>query len=70
MLTRQLRELERDGIVNRKQFNEIPARVEFSLTELGKTFQPLGTAIAAWRGRHMNKVEKARKRYDRENGTS
>ncbi|MEM7309024.1 MAG: helix-turn-helix domain-containing protein [Planctomycetota bacterium] len=65
MLTQQLRELERDGVVSREQFLEIPPRVEYTLTELGLSFGPLGEAIEAWGDAHMAAVEKERKKYDR-----
>ena len=47
-LARQLRELERDGIIRRKVYPEIPPRVEYSLTSLGKSLEPLLMAMDAW----------------------
>ena len=41
MLTSQLRELERDGIVHREVYPQVPPKVEYSLTELGKTLEPV-----------------------------
>ena len=64
MLAQQLRELERDGVVSRKQYLEIPPRVEYSLTELGRSFGHVGKALEAWGDAHMSEVEKARERYD------
>ncbi|MGK0274674.1 MAG: DNA-binding HxlR family transcriptional regulator [Ilumatobacter sp.] len=47
-LTRQLRELERDGLVTRTQYNEIPPRVEYEATELSATLGPVLETIAEW----------------------
>jgi DNA-binding HxlR family transcriptional regulator len=47
-LAKQLRELERDGIVRRKVFPEIPPRVEYSLTELGKSLKSVLYAMHDW----------------------
>ncbi len=48
MLTLQLRELERDGIVHREIYNENPPRVEYSLTPLGDTLRPLLDFMRDW----------------------
>lgn len=48
MLTNTLRELESVGIVHREQYNEIPPRVEYSLTEKGKALLPVFTELAKW----------------------
>lgn len=48
MLTNALRELESDGIILRKQFNEIPPHVEYSLTEKGADLLPIFHAITEW----------------------
>lgn len=52
MLSMQLRQLEMDGIVRRKVFAEVPPRVEYSLTDEGRTLLPVLEAIAKW-GRAM-----------------
>ena len=54
-LTKNLRELERDGIVTRTVFPEIPPRVEYQLTELGETAFPVLDAISSW-GRTYQKT--------------
>lgn len=48
MLTLQLRELERDGIIHREIYKEVPPRVEYSLTDFGRTLGPLIMSMKAW----------------------
>ncbi len=48
MLTQQLRDMERDGLVERKVFPEVPPRVEYSLTPLGKTLKPVVDSMCQW----------------------
>lgn len=50
VLATTLKELIRDGIVNRKQYDEIPPRVEYSLTEKGKSVVPILQSICHWSG--------------------
>lgn len=47
-LTKQLRELEADGFLNRKDFQEVPPHVEYTLTELGKSFLPVFEHMKQW----------------------
>ena len=60
MLTKQLRSLVRDGLVHREHYPEIPPRVVYSLTELGKSLEPIFIAMGQWGDQHMATVEKAR----------
>jgi DNA-binding HxlR family transcriptional regulator len=48
MLTQQLREMERDGLVERKVFPEVPPRVEYSLTPLGKSLEAIVESMCRW----------------------
>jgi DNA-binding HxlR family transcriptional regulator len=48
MLTQQLRELERDGIVTRTVYPQVPPKVEYALTPLGRTLQPVVKAMCRW----------------------
>lgn len=48
ILTQQLRELERDGLVQRTVYAEVPPRVEYRLTQLGETLLPVLEAMYAW----------------------
>jgi DNA-binding HxlR family transcriptional regulator len=52
MLTQHLRELERDGIVHRKVYAEVPPRVEYSLTRHGESLKPILKLMSAWGTRH------------------
>ena len=48
VLTAQLRDMERNGLVNRKVYPEVPPRVEYSLTELGRILKPILDAMWDW----------------------
>ncbi len=64
MLTQTLRNLERNGIVERKIYPVIPPMVEYSLTTLGQTLvQPL-CHLCQWAEIHLSEVEAAREQYD------
>lgn len=58
MLTQQLRELEADSIVERKIYAEVPPRVEYSLSEKGKTLRPIMDQMCAWGTEHVLKGTK------------
>lgn len=53
MLTNQLRELERDGVVSRKVYPVVPPKVEYALTEHGRTLEPILLEMREWGARHM-----------------
>ena len=55
MLTKQLRELEADEVVGRKVFAEVPPKVEYYLTDYGKTLEPLLMEMREWGAKHMAK---------------
>jgi DNA-binding HxlR family transcriptional regulator len=63
MLTDSLRGLERDGLVRRTVYAEVPARVEYSLTPLGWSATELLMALADWATDHWPEVEAARTGY-------
>lgn len=48
MLTQQLKEMQRDGLVNRKDYQEKPLRVEYSLTDFGRSFMPVILSMDQW----------------------
>ncbi|SDG13688.1 winged helix-turn-helix transcriptional regulator [Pelagibacterium luteolum] len=65
MLTLTLRNLERDGLVTRTVYPEIPPRVEYALTELGQTLTgPIG-ALWDWAAEHQDAISQSRTSYDR-----
>jgi DNA-binding HxlR family transcriptional regulator len=68
MLTVTLRGLERDGMVARTVYPEVPPRVEYTLTPLGGTLRQLVRGLVAWSGAHLAEVDAARAAYDARNG--
>lgn len=63
VLTERLRQLERDGLVLRTYYPEVPPRVEYEISELGRSLAPLFAALAHW-SVNLGKVEQARQDYD------
>ena len=68
MLTVTLRALERDGLVSRAVYPEVPPRVEYTLTPLGATLRQLIRGLVAWAGAHLAEVSAARAAYDARHG--
>jgi DNA-binding HxlR family transcriptional regulator len=64
MLTRTLRDLERNGLIDRKVYPVIPPMVEYSLTPLGRTLSEVLKSLCEWATVHFQEVEVARHRYD------
>ncbi len=62
MLTKQLRELEADQIVHRKIFQEIPPKVEYSLTDFGMTLTPVLNALHDWGFEYIKRITEIRSR--------
>lgn len=58
MLTQQLRELESDNLVSREVFPVIPPKVEYSLTELGRSLMPILVAMRDWGAGYLRKNDK------------
>ena len=56
MLSQTLKNLEQSHLVNRKVYPEVPPRVEYSLTETGKSLMPALTALISWGKEHFNEV--------------
>lgn len=64
VLTQRLRQLEHDGLVVRTYHPEVPPRVEYEITELGRSLAPLFATLAEWSAVNLDKVENARLDYD------
>jgi DNA-binding HxlR family transcriptional regulator len=64
VLAETLRDLERDGVLTRTAYDEMPLRVEYELTALGRTLREPLTALGLWAEQHIEQVLVARDRYD------
>ena len=68
MLTKTLRSLERDGLVNRHEFQEIPPRVEYDLTPLGVELLIRMSPVWTWVVENVDQIRQARHRFDSQEG--
>lgn len=68
VLTRQLRDLERDGIIMRRIYAEVPVRVEYELTEFGGTLCPIVHQVRVWAESWAESIQRSRAAYDERNG--
>ncbi|WP_084144450.1 MULTISPECIES: helix-turn-helix domain-containing protein [Ferrimonas] len=64
MLTQTLRDLEREGYVNRTVYPEVPVRVEYALTELGRDLVKPLYKLVCWADEHQQEIHRARRSYD------
>lgn len=70
MLTQTLRTLEREGLVSRTVTVQVPVRVDYELTDLGRSLMPVMLAVKQWAEEHMEQVHEARGRYDATSGSA
>ena len=63
MLTATLKMLEADGLISREAFPEVPPRVEYSLSDKGKSLLPLIGNLLTWATEHMSEIIESRKHY-------
>jgi len=63
MLTATLKMLEADGLVSREAFPEVPPRVEYSLSNKGKSLLPLIGNLLTWATEHMGEIIESRQHY-------
>jgi DNA-binding HxlR family transcriptional regulator len=68
MLTQQLRELENDGVINRILYHELPPKVEYELSDYGKSLEPILTSLCNWGEEHIVKVYGSKEGYLEDNG--
>ena len=66
MLTRTLRGLERDGLVRRTVTPSLPPRVDYELTDLGRSLQEPVTVLSTWAAENLSAIDAARASYDGE----
>ena len=65
MLTLTLRGLERDGLVSRRVFDTVPPKVEYALTDLGRSLQQPVMALGNWAILHRDRIHSAQEAFDR-----
>lgn len=68
MLTQTLRQMEREGLVSRKVFPEVPPRVEYALTDLGYELGEAFCGVWHWAEKNIARIERARADYDTAKG--
>jgi DNA-binding HxlR family transcriptional regulator len=66
MLTLTLRGLERDGLVTRTVFPTIPPRVDYALSDLGRSLTKPVLALGEWALAHISEIDAARQKFDRD----
>jgi DNA-binding HxlR family transcriptional regulator len=59
MLTQELRQMEADGLIHREVFAQVPPKVEYSLTPLGRSLRPVVLALADWGRQHGEGLDEA-----------
>lgn len=68
VLSGTLKTLEADGLIARKVYPEVPPRVEYSLTDTGRSLMPLISQLTAWANENMVSIVKHRKQYEQSIG--
>ncbi|EIT83704.1 transcriptional regulator [Fictibacillus macauensis ZFHKF-1] len=66
MLTLQLRELERDGIIHREIYKQVPPKVEYSLSDFGESIVPVIELMMKWGNEHLDDILSAREKAETE----
>lgn len=64
MLIQNLKELESDGIVSRKDFKEVPPRVEYALTSFGHSLCEALAPLCAWGQEHMQRIAECQEKHE------
>ncbi|MFI6208341.1 winged helix-turn-helix transcriptional regulator [Streptomyces sp. NPDC051041] len=64
VLTQRLRQMERDGLIVRTYHPEVPPRVEYEISDLGRSLAPIFAHLADWSAGNLHKVERARREFD------
>ena len=64
MLTVTLRSLEADGLISRTVYPEVPPRVEYEITDLGKSLVPYINSLAKWANENMDTIKESRKKFN------
>ena len=67
MLTLTLRHLQRDGLVTRIVYPVVPPKVEYRLTDLGKSFLEVSLTLVDWANKNRQEIDRSRLNYDEQN---
>lgn len=68
VLTQRLRQMERDGLVERTYHAEVPPRVEYEISDLGRSLAPIFASLVEWSAENLPEVERARREFDGADG--
>ncbi|HWE90913.1 MAG TPA: helix-turn-helix domain-containing protein [Pseudonocardiaceae bacterium] len=64
VLTQRLKQMERDGLITRTYYPEVPPRVEYEISDLGRSLAPVFASLVRWATTNLDKINQARQDFD------